>query len=181
MVSPISWQWQNTGVFWNLDDCETPDDTDIYQNVKSALANQGCHGQVSIWAYCEEDKEPIPGITLVSAGDETARFKKMLRDILFWALQNPVHHRRTTVPSLTVISNISRNIEFAHVLQLLASRDYNVLLTVPDKKEYICSVWLYPCLIQSQIKFPSCTRLDKSLHGKILFPSLLFTFLDFIL
>ncbi|KAG2287659.1 hypothetical protein Bca52824_047263 [Brassica carinata] len=157
------------GVFWNLDDCETPDDTDIYQNVKSALANQGCHGQVSIWAYCEEDKEPIPGITLVSAGefplgDETARFKKMLRDILFWALQNPVHHRRTTVPSLTVISNISRNIEFAHVLQLLASRDYNVLLTVPDKKEYICSVWLYPCLIQSQIKFPSCTRLDKSLH-----------------
>ena len=69
MVSPISWQWQNTGVFWNLDDCETPDDTDIYQNVKSALANQGCHGQVSIWAYCEEDKEPIPGITLVSAGE----------------------------------------------------------------------------------------------------------------
>ncbi|KAF2604507.1 hypothetical protein F2Q70_00026727 [Brassica cretica] len=154
----------NTGVFWNLDDCETPDDIDIYQNVESALANQGCHGQVSIWAYCEEDKEPIPGITLVSAGDETARFKKMLRDILFWALQNPVHLRRTTVPSLTVISNISRNIEFAHVLQLLASRDYNVLLTVPDEKEYICSVWLYPCLIQSQIKFPSCTRLDKSLH-----------------
>ncbi|KAF3555222.1 hypothetical protein F2Q69_00015050, partial [Brassica cretica] len=132
----VCWQWQNTGVFWNLDDCETPDDTDIYQNVKSALANQG---------------------------DETARFKKMLRDILFWALQNPVHRRRTTV-SLTVISNISRNIEFAHVLQLLASRDYNVLLTVPDEKEYICSVWLYPCLIQSQIKFPSCTRLDKSLH-----------------
>ncbi|CAF1851183.1 unnamed protein product [Brassica napus] len=168
--APSNLMWQNTGVFWNLDDCETPDDTDIYQNVKSALANQGCHGQVSIWAYCEEDKEPIPGITLVSAeiyavlGDETARFKKMLRDILFWALQNPVHHRRTTVPSLTVISNISRNIEFAHVLQLLASRDYNVLLTVPDKKEYICSVWLYPCLIQSQIKFPSCTRLDKSLH-----------------
>ncbi|KAL0772670.1 LOW QUALITY PROTEIN: hypothetical protein Bca101_037821 [Brassica carinata] len=166
----VSNKLANTGVFWNLDDCETPDDTDIYQNVKSALANQGCHGQVSIWAYCEEDKEPIPGITLVSAeiyavlGDETARFKKMLRDILFWALQNPVHHRRTTVPSLTVISNISRNIEFAHVLQLLASRDYNVLLTVPDKKEYICSVWLYPCLIQSQIKFPSCTRLDKSLH-----------------
>ncbi|CAN6829378.1 unnamed protein product, partial [Brassica oleracea] len=173
--APSNLMWQNTGVFWNLNDCETPDDTDIYQNVKSALANQGCHGQVSIWAYCEEDKEPIPGITLVSAGDETARFKKMLRDILFWALQNPVHHRRTTVPSLTVISNISRNFEFAHVLQLLASRhysaayhdaasDYNVLLTVPDEKEYICSVWLYPCLIQSQIKFPSCTRLDKSLH-----------------
>lgn len=59
----------NTGVFWNLDDCEIPDDVDIYQNVKSALANQGCHGQMSMWAYCEEAKEPIPGITLVSPGE----------------------------------------------------------------------------------------------------------------
>uniref|UniRef100_M4DDZ9 NYN domain-containing protein n=1 Tax=Brassica campestris TaxID=3711 RepID=M4DDZ9_BRACM len=153
-----------TGVFWNLDDCEIPDDIDIYQKVKSALANQGCHGQMSIWAYCEEDKEPLPGITLVSVGDETARFKKMLRDILFWALQNPVPYPRTTVPSLMVISNISRNIEFAHVLQRLSSRGYNVLLTVPDEKEYICSVWLYPSLIESRTKFPICTRSDKSLH-----------------
>ena len=171
---------------------------------------------MSIWAYCEEDKEPLPGITLVSVGefplgplvyknraidyicllfhlymyicplyvnlgDETARFKKMLRDILFWALQNPVPYPRTTVPSLMVISNISRNIEFAHVLQRLSSRGYNVLLTVPDEKEYICSVWLYPSLIESRTKFPICTRSDKSLHGKILSPSLLFTFLDFVL
>ena len=193
----------NTGVFWNLDDCEIPDDIDIYQNVKSALANQGCHGQVTIWAYCEEDKEPVPGITLVSAGefplarsfgikkeaidyicllfhlcmymcplyvvsgDETARFKKMLRDILFWALQNPVPCPITTVPSLMVISNMSRNIKFAYVLQLLASRGYNVLLTVPDEKEYICSVWLYPFLIQSLENFPICKKSDKSLHGKI--------------
>ncbi|CAF2267268.1 unnamed protein product [Brassica napus] len=64
----------NTGVFWNLDDCEIPDDIDIYQNVKSALANQGCHGQVTIWAYCEEDKEPVPGITLVSADIQTGIF-----------------------------------------------------------------------------------------------------------
>ncbi|KAL0668949.1 hypothetical protein Bca4012_031653 [Brassica carinata] len=154
----------NTGVFWNLDDCEIPDDIDIYQNVKSALANQGCHGQMSIWAYCEEDKEPLPGITLVSAGDETARFKKMLRDILFWALQNPVPCPITTVPSLMVISNMSRNIKFAYVLQLLASREYNVLLTVPDEKEYICSVWLYPFLIQSLANFPICKKSDKSLH-----------------
>ncbi|KAG2325667.1 hypothetical protein Bca52824_008395 [Brassica carinata] len=155
----------NTGVFWNLDDCKIPDGIDhIYQNVKSALANQGCHGQVSIWAYCEEDKEPLPGITFVSTGDAAARFKKMLRDILFWALQNPVHRPRTTVPSLMVISNISRNIEVASVLQLLVSRDYNVLLTVPDEKEYICSVWLYPRLIESLTEFPICTRSDKSLH-----------------
>ncbi|KAL0867078.1 hypothetical protein Bca101_046196 [Brassica carinata] len=154
----------NTGVFWNLDDCEIPDHIDIYQNVKSALVNQGCHGQVSIWAYCEEDKEPLPGITFVSTGDAAARFKKMLRDILFWALQNPVHRPRTTVPSLMVISNISRNIEVASVLQLLVSRDYNVLLTVPDEKEYICSVWLYPRLIESLTEFPICTRSDKSLH-----------------
>ncbi|KAL0867085.1 hypothetical protein Bca101_046203 [Brassica carinata] len=154
----------NTGVFWNLDDCEIPDHIDIYQNVKSALVNQGCHGQVSIWAYCEEDKEPLPGITFVSTGDAAARFKKMLRDILFWALQNPVHRPRTTVPSLMVISNISRNIEVASVLQLLVSRDYNVLLTVPDEKEYICSVWLYPRLIESLTEFPISTRSDKSLH-----------------
>ncbi|KAJ4904736.1 putative endonuclease or glycosyl hydrolase [Raphanus sativus] len=154
----------NTGVFWNLDDCEIPDDVDIYQNVKSALANQGCHGQMSMWAYCEEAKEPIPGITLVSPGDETARFKKMLRDILVWTLQNPIQRPRTTVPSLMVISKISRNIEFARVLNMLSARDYNVLLTVPDEKEYLCSVWLYPRLLQYLTKFPICTRSDKSLH-----------------
>lgn len=68
----LAWAVANTGVFWYLDDCEIPDDIDhIYQNVKTALANQGCHGQMSIWAYCVEDKAeplPLPGITLVSAG-----------------------------------------------------------------------------------------------------------------
>lgn len=100
----------------------------------------------------------------------------MLRDILVWTLQNPIQRPRTTVPSLMVISKISRNIEFARVLNMLSARDYNVLLTVPDEKEYLCSVWLYPRLLQYLTKFPICTRSDKSLHGKILSPSLFLTF-----
>ncbi|KAL0867083.1 hypothetical protein Bca101_046201 [Brassica carinata] len=154
----------NTGVFWNLDDCKIL----MVLIISIRMSNQLLQIKV-VMVKCQygltvrRTRSP-PGITFVSTGDAAARFKKMLRDILFWALQNPVHRPRTTVPSLMVISNISRNIEVASVLQLLVSRDYNVLLTVPDEKEYICSVWLYPRLIESLTEFPICTRSDKSLH-----------------
>lgn len=98
----------------------------IYHNIKSALAKQGHHGQVSVWAYCDDDDLLLlPNITMVPTGNPTARFKQMLKDILLWALLNPAHYPRT-VPCLMVISDVSGNIQFARVLQTLVSNDYNV-------------------------------------------------------
>ncbi|KAF3484830.1 hypothetical protein F2Q69_00056495 [Brassica cretica] len=146
------------GVFWNLDYSRLPPISPdiIYNNIKSALAQQGHHGQgrlngpdhgqVSVWAYCDDDDLLLlPNITMVPTGNPTARFKQMLKDILLWALFNPAHYPRT-VPCLMVISDISGNRQFARVLQTLVSNDYNVLLTVSGEMEYLRSLWLYPNL-----------------------------------
>lgn len=51
----------STGVFWDLDDCSTPNDSRphlIYQNIKSALENKGYRGEVSISAYVQNETLP---------------------------------------------------------------------------------------------------------------------------
>lgn len=144
----------NIGVFWNFDSSRriisSPDS--IYHNVKSAFANQGHIGQVSVWAYCDDDDDDdlfLPDITMIPTGNRTARFKQMLKDILLWALLNPVDYPRT-VPCLMVISDIAGNRQFVNVLQILVSDDYTVLLTVSDEMEYLRSVWFYPNLKKIQ-------------------------------
>ncbi|KAJ4904554.1 Uncharacterized protein Rs2_18505 [Raphanus sativus] len=110
----------NIGVFWNLDySPEIISRNGIYHNVKSALANQGHHGKVCVWAYCDDDDDDLllPNITMVPTGNRTARFKQMLKDILLWALLNPVDYPRT-VPCLMVISDIAANRQFAKALHV---------------------------------------------------------------
>ncbi|XP_013613964.1 PREDICTED: uncharacterized protein LOC106320143 isoform X2 [Brassica oleracea var. oleracea] len=82
---------------------------------------------------------------MIPTGNRTARFKRMLKYILLWALLNPVDYPRT-LPCLMVISDIAGNRQFAKVLQLLVTDDYTVLLTVSDEMEYLRSVWFYPNL-----------------------------------
>ncbi|CAH8337918.1 unnamed protein product [Eruca vesicaria subsp. sativa] len=143
------------GVFWNMEDCPIPKSLDpdkIYRNVKSGLANQGCHGEVSIWAYCEKDNDlSLADVTLVPAGDKSVRFKKMLKDILFWARQNRGSYP-SIIPDLMVISNISGNTVFVRVLNSLNS-NYNVLLTLSDVGKYISDVWLHPSLMPNKSKY----------------------------
>lgn len=62
----------NIGVFWNLDySPEIISRNGIYHNVKSALANQGHHGKVCVWAYCDDDDDDLllPNITMVPTGE----------------------------------------------------------------------------------------------------------------
>lgn len=67
----------NIGVFWNFDSFHrliSPDS--IYHNIKSALANQGHLGQVSIWAYCDDDDDDLflPDITMIPTGGKFVCF-----------------------------------------------------------------------------------------------------------
>ncbi|XP_013710197.2 uncharacterized protein LOC106414027 [Brassica napus] len=51
-----------TGVFWDVEECPIPEDLDpelVYQNIRSALANKGYHGEVKIMAF--GDRNQIPG------------------------------------------------------------------------------------------------------------------------
>lgn len=51
-----------TVVFWDVDECPIPEDLDpqsVYQNIRTALANKGYHGEVSIMAF--GDRNQIPG------------------------------------------------------------------------------------------------------------------------
>ncbi|VVB06465.1 unnamed protein product [Arabis nemorensis] len=78
-----------TGVLWDVEDCPILNGLDpksIYENIKSALENQGYHGEVSITAYRE--KKPIrndfelAGINLKIEGDKHGRFFAMFHDML---------------------------------------------------------------------------------------------------
>lgn len=99
--------------------------------------------------------------SLVVSGNRTARFKQMLKDILLWALLNPVDYPRT-VPCLMVISDIAANRQFAKALHTLSSNDYTVLLTVSHEMEYLRSVWLYPN-VEEITSIASC---NQGLRGK---------------
>ncbi|CAH8384540.1 unnamed protein product [Eruca vesicaria subsp. sativa] len=156
------------GVFWNMEDCPIPKSLDpdkIYQNVKPALANQGCHGEVPIWAYCEKiNNLSLADVTLVPVGDKSARFKKMLKDILFWARQNRGSYP-SIIPDLMVISNITGNTVFVRVLNSLNSK-YNVLLTLSDVGKYISDVWLHPSLMPNKSEYIGDEWPDPSLKGE---------------
>ncbi|WZZ41438.1 hypothetical protein YC2023_037697 [Brassica napus] len=82
----------------------------------------------------------------------------MLRDILLWALRNPVHYQETeSLPGFFRLW-------------------FQVLLTVPDETEYVGSVWMYPNLARSLTESPIRTRSKKlptkiklACHSSILF------------
>ncbi|CAN6885825.1 unnamed protein product, partial [Brassica oleracea var. botrytis] len=142
----------NIGVFWNFDSSHR-------------LISPDSHlGQVSIWAYCDDDDDDLflPDITMIpTGGNRTARFKRMLKYILLWALLNPVDYPRT-LPCLMVISDIAGNRQFAKVLQLLVTDDYTVLLTVSDEMEYLRSppqmLKEKACVILKQTSFGTLPR-----------------------
>lgn len=66
------------GVFWDVKECPIPtglDPSSVYQNIKSALAKKGYHGEVTITPYCDRNQFPdgpddfeSAGMKLVPAG-----------------------------------------------------------------------------------------------------------------
>ncbi|KAL1216227.1 hypothetical protein V5N11_018678 [Cardamine amara subsp. amara] len=144
-----------TSVWWDIENCQVPKGLDahgIAQNITSALAKMNYCGPVSISAYGDTNRIPLSiqhalnstGIALnhVPAGVKDASDKKILVDMLFWALDNPA-------PANFML--ISGDRDFSNALHGLRMRRYNILLAQPQKASAPLihaakTVWLWTSL-----------------------------------
>ncbi|KAK9040741.1 hypothetical protein V6N11_015881 [Hibiscus sabdariffa] len=144
-----------TSVWWDIENCQVPKHCDphaIAQNISSALVKINYCGPVSISAYGDTNRIPSSvqqalsstGIALnhVPAGVKDASDKKILVDMLFWAVDNPA-------PANYLL--ISGDRDFSNALHQLRMRRYNILLAQPMKASAPLvaaakSVWLWMSL-----------------------------------
>ncbi|VVB17582.1 unnamed protein product [Arabis nemorensis] len=144
-----------TSVWWDIENCEVPRGWDSYaiaQNVSSALLKMKYCGPVSITAY--GDTTLIPhhvqqalsstgvGLNHVPAGVKDASDKKILVDMLLWAIDNPA-------PANFML--ISGDRDFSYALHQLRMRRYNILLAQPPQASVPLvaaakNVWLWTSL-----------------------------------
>ncbi|GFP93625.1 hypothetical protein PHJA_001506900 [Phtheirospermum japonicum] len=121
-----------TSVWWDIENCQVPRGCDanaIAQNISSALVKLNYCGPITISAYGDTTRIPTTvqhalsstGIALnhVPAGD-----KRILVDMLFWAVDNPA-------PANYLL--ISGDRDFSNALHQLRMRRYNILLAQPFK------------------------------------------------
>ncbi|CAJ1870762.1 unnamed protein product [Sphenostylis stenocarpa] len=143
-------------VWWDIENCHVPKGSDphvIAQNISSTLVRMNYCGPVSISAYGDTTRIPASvqhalsstGISLnhVPAGVKDAIDKKILVDMLFWAVDNPA-------PANYLL--ISGDREFSNALHQLRLRRYNILLAQPQKASAPLvaaakSVWLWTSLL----------------------------------
>ncbi|KAL5198200.1 hypothetical protein ABZP36_001712 [Zizania latifolia] len=148
-----------TSVWWDIENCQVPRDCDphlIAQNMSSALAAAGYTGPISISAYGDTNsiaKDVIhalssSGISLnhVPPGIKDASDKKILVDMLFWAIDNP--------PPANYLL-ISGDREFSNVLHKLTMRRYIILLAQPPNMSQALttaakSVWLWKSFVAGE-------------------------------
>lgn len=144
-----------TSVWWDIENCQVPKGCDphaIAQNISSALFNINCRGPVSVSAYGDTTLIPSSvqqalsstGISLnhVPNGVKDASDKRILVDMLFWAVDNPA-------PANFLL--ISGDRDFSNALHQLRMRRYNILLAQPQKASVPLvaaanSVWLWTSL-----------------------------------
>ncbi|GLU07174.1 hypothetical protein SLE2022_241410 [Rubroshorea leprosula] len=144
-----------TSVWWDIENCHVPKGSDphaIAQNISSALVQMNYCGPVSISAYGDTNRIPASvqqalsstGIALnhVPAGVKDASDKKILVDMLFWAVDN-------SAPANYLL--ISGDRDFSNALHQLRMRRYNILLAQPNKASAALiaaakSVWLWTTL-----------------------------------
>ncbi|KAD3067544.1 hypothetical protein E3N88_35424 [Mikania micrantha] len=124
-------------VWWDIENCQVPKGCEphsIAQNISSALVDMNYCGPVSISAYGDPNRIPASvqqglnstGIALnhVPAGVKDISDKKILVDMLFWAVDNPA-------PCNYLL--ISGDRDFSNALHQLRMRKYNILLAQPQK------------------------------------------------
>ncbi|XP_009764659.1 uncharacterized protein [Nicotiana sylvestris] len=124
-----------TSVWWDIENCQVPRGCDPYsiaQNISAALMKMNYLGPVTISAYGDTNRIPWPiqnalsstGIALnhVPAGVKDASDKKILADMLFWAVDNPA-------PANYLL--ISGDRDFSNAIHQLRMRRYNILLAQP--------------------------------------------------
>ncbi|KAI5658339.1 hypothetical protein M9H77_27132 [Catharanthus roseus] len=143
-------------VWWDIENCQVPKGCEphmIAQNISSALVKINYCGPVSISAYGDTTRiSPSiqqalnsTGIALnhVPAGVKDASDKKILVDMLFWAVDNPA-------PANYLL--ISGDRDFSNALHQLRMRRYNILLAQPQRASVPLiaaakSVWLWTSLV----------------------------------
>ncbi|XP_047322598.1 meiosis regulator and mRNA stability factor 1-like [Impatiens glandulifera] len=151
-------QYENAkiSVWWDIENCEVPKKSDphcIAQNVSSALVKMKYCGPVStISSYGDTTRLPSSvqqalnstGISLnhVPAGAKDASDKKILVDMLLWAVDNPA-------PANYLL--ISGDRDFSNALHQLRMRRYNIILAQPKNASAPLvaaarSVWLWTTL-----------------------------------
>ncbi|XP_074303700.1 uncharacterized protein LOC141638194 [Silene latifolia] len=152
----LEYRRAKTSVWWDIENCQVPKGSDphtIAQNITAALSKLDYGGSVSISAYGDTNRIPSSiqqalsstGISLnhVPAGVKDASDKKILVDMLFWAVDNPS-------PGNYLL--ISGDRDFANALHQLRMRRYNILLAQPVKASHALvaaakSVWLWTSLV----------------------------------
>ncbi|KAI4374050.1 hypothetical protein MLD38_012094 [Melastoma candidum] len=159
-----------TSVWWDIENCCVPKGCDphtIARNISSALAKLNYCGSVSISSYGDTTKIPhavqlalsSTGISLnhVPAGVKDASDKKILVDMLFWAVDNPA-------PANYLL--ISGDRDFSNALHHLQMRRYNVLLAQPRNASAPLlaaakTVWLWTTLVVGGPPLSSLEQLGK--------------------
>ncbi|KAI4374048.1 hypothetical protein MLD38_012092 [Melastoma candidum] len=159
-----------TSVWWDIENCCVPKGCDphtIARNISSALAKLNYCGSVSISSYGDTTKIPhavqlalsSTGISLnhVPAGVKDASDKKILVDMLFWAVDNPA-------PANYLL--ISGDRDFSNALHHLQMRRYNVLLAQPRNASAPLlaaakTVWLWTTLVVGGPPLSSFEQLGK--------------------
>ncbi|XP_052206050.1 uncharacterized protein LOC127810551 [Diospyros lotus] len=155
-VAERQYEKAKISVWWDIENCQVPKGCEphsIAQNISSALSNMNYCGPVSIYAYGDTTGIPSTvqqalnstGIALnhVPAGVKDASDKKILVDMLFWAVDN-------AAPANFLL--ISGDRDFANALHQLRMRKYNILLAQPQKASVPLvaaakSVWLWTSLL----------------------------------
>ncbi|GAA0154528.1 RNA metabolism protein [Lithospermum erythrorhizon] len=143
-------------VWWDIENCQVPKGCEphsIAQNISSALVKINYGGPVSISAYGDTTRISntiqqalnSTGIALnhVPAGVKDASDKKILVDMLFWAVDNPA-------PANYLL--ISGDRDFSNALHQLRMRRYNILLAQPQQASATLlaaakTVWLWTSLV----------------------------------
>ncbi|KAL4603914.1 hypothetical protein ACB092_10G158000 [Castanea dentata] len=154
-LAEAQYEKAKTSVWWDIENCQVPKGSDphkIAQNISSALVKMNYCGPVSISAYGDtmrlnsavQQALSSTGISLnhVPAGVKDASDKKILVDMLFWAVDNPA-------PANYLL--ISGDRDFSNALHQLRMRRYNILLAQPQKASAPLiaaakSVWLWTSL-----------------------------------
>ncbi|KAL3573345.1 hypothetical protein D5086_023958 [Populus alba] len=145
-----------TSVWWDIENCAVPRGCDphaIARNISSALVEMNYFGPVSISAYGDthginstaQQALSSTGIALnhVPEGVKDASDKKILVDMLFWAVDNPA-------PANYLL--ISGDRDFSNALHQLRMRKYNILLAQPKTASAALvaaakNVWLWTSLL----------------------------------
>ncbi|KAJ8572747.1 hypothetical protein K7X08_009258 [Anisodus acutangulus] len=165
-------------VWWDIENCHVSRGSDphaIAQNISSALVNMNYCGPVSISAYGDTTKISSSvqhalnstgiGLNHVPAGVKDASDKKILVDMLFWAVDNPA-------PANYLL--ISGDRDFSNALHQLRMRRYNILLAQPQKASVPLvaaakTVWLWTSLSAGgpPLTNSESTQLVNSCYGSL--------------